>query len=803
MRKRISTAARLKTEQRIDHVSAYAGRGWVQGLAIVLLLSFTIMAILAMRTYALSMPLPDKIVDERGNTIATSEQITHGQEIFQSRGLQEYGSVLGHGGYLGPDFTAEYLHLTTEHAIEEYRAQGKQEPAQAVQDEWRQNRYNEDSKTLVWTDQQVKEFHRMVDHYNDYLRTQSGENGMFRDALKTDQEIYDTTAFFGWTAWASAAERPDQNYTYTNNWPGEDNVGNKPTAELLVWSTLSLIALIGGIGIIFLIYGRWSRTIGWHGEEAPILDFRQPDDVHLTPSQKAAGLFFITITVLFFLQMMLGALTEHYRVEPDSFYGVDWIAEILPYTVSRTWHLQLSLLWTAGSFLAGGIFVAPLITKKEPKKQGLLTVILFIAVVVVVLGSMAFEWLSQKGLLPAGSIFSQQWEFLDLPRVFQVAITAGMFLWIFIVYRTMSQTIKGQRKDTMPWLFLFSGLAIPMFYAVGHMASSGTHISVAEFWRFWVVHLWVEDFLELFTTVMVAYLFVLLGVVRERIAIAIIMMDAILYSFGGVIGTLHHLYFSGTPAEQMAFGAFFSAIEVVPLTFLTVEAWGFMQLGARQYTNKTKPFPHRWAVMFLVSVGFWNFLGAGVMGFLINLPIVSYYEIGTALTANHAHGAMMGVYGFLALAFAVFGLRYIIPENKWPEKGLRYSFWALNIGLIWMVFISLLPMGVSQLYESVNTGYYEARTFDFINNPTNSLIEWLRMPGDIIFITGVFPLLLLSFRAIKAYFAKDAKPTTLQLQDPPLYETITEERMNELAAQERAEKTPEQVSPYRSDRRER
>lgn len=795
-----STSTRLIIEKNVDAVSAHAGKGWVQGLTIVLLLSFTIMAILAMRTYALSMPLPDKIVDEHGNTIATSEQLTHGQELFQSRGLQQNGSALGHGGYMGPDFTAEYLHLTTEHAIDEYRAAGVQEPQQKVTDEWRTNRYDENTKTLVWTDQQVKEFHRMVDHYTHYLGDESQNHGLFPNALHNEQEFYDTTAFFGWTAWASAAERPDQDYSYTNNWPGEENVGNKPTAELMVWSVLSLIALIGGIGIIFLIYGRWSRTIGWHGEEAPVLDFRQPDSVRLTPSQKAAGLFFIVITVLFFMQAMLGALTEHYRVEPDAFYGIRWIAELMPYTVSRTWHLQLSLLWTAASFLAGGIFIAPLITKREPKKQGLLTVILFVAVVVVVLGSLAFEWISQKGLVPEGSLFSQQWEFLDLPRVFQTALTVGMFLWIFIVYRTLRSRLKGEKKSTMPWLFLFSGLAIPMFYAVGHLAGSATHISVAEFWRFWVVHLWVEDFLELFTTVMVAYMFVLLGVVRERIAIAIIMMDAILYSFGGVIGTLHHLYFSGTPAEQMAFGAFFSAIEVVPLTFLTVEAWGFMQLGARQYTNKTKPFPHRWAVMFLVSVGFWNFLGAGVMGFLINLPIVSYFEIGTALTANHAHGAMMGVYGFLALAFAVFGLRYIIPENKWPEKSVRYSFWALNIGLIWMVFISLLPMGVSQLYQSVNNGYYEARTFAFLTNSTNSLIEWLRMPGDIIFLSGIIPLLWLSVQGIKAYLGKHQKPTTLELMDPPLYEMMTEERREELAREERAEKLPEQVSPYRSDR---
>ena len=225
----------------------------------------------------------------------------------------------------------------------------------------------------------------------------------------------------------------------------------------------------------------------------------------------------------------------------------------------------------------------------------------------------------------------------------------------------------------MPWLFFLAALAIPAFYAVGLIARTGQHFTVNEFWRFWVVHLWVEDFLELFTTVMVAYMFVLLGVVRERVALTVIFLDIILYSLGGVIGTMHHLYFSGEPAEHMALGAFFSAAEVIPLTFLTVEAWSFLQLGAAQESRSRTPFPHRWAVMFLVAVGFWNFLGAGIFGFLINLPVVSYYEIGTALTANHGHAAMMGVYGMLAIGLALFCLRYLIPAERWPEKWARIA----------------------------------------------------------------------------------------------------------------------------------
>jgi len=213
---------------------------------------------------------------------------------------------------------------------------------------------------------------------------------------------------------------------------------------------------------------------------------------------------------------------------------------------------------------------------------------------------------------------------------------------------------------------------------------------------------------------------------------------------------MHHLYFSGTPVEHMALGAFFSALEVIPLTFLTIEAWSFLQLGARQESRSSAPFPHRWAVMFLVSVGFWNFLGAGVFGFLINLPIISYYEIGTALTANHAHAAMMGVYGMLGVGLALFALRYLIPARRWPDRLAKISFWSLNIGLAWMTFATLLPLGVLQLHYSINDGYYEARTLGFITQPGNAVLEWLRLPGDVIFIVGgVLPFLWITWLGVR------------------------------------------------------
>ena len=175
--------------------------------------------------------------------------------------------------------------------------------------------------------------------------------------------------------------------------------------------------------------------------------------------------------------------------------------------------------------------------------------------------------------------------------------------------------------------------------------------------------------------------------------------------------------------------------------------------------------------MFLVAVGFWNFLGAGIFGFLINLPIVSYYEIGTALTANHGHAAMMGVYGMLALGLALFCLRYLIPAEKWPERWAKISFWSTNLGLAWMCFATLLPLGILQLYKSVDSGYFEAREPKFLTDHTNTVLEWLRLPGDITFIVGgAIPTLYIAYLGVRY----TVKHVTLEEPDDILFTEIHE-----------------------------
>ena len=369
----------------------------------------------------------------------------------------------------------------------------------------------------------------------------------------------------------------------------------------------------------------------------------------------------------------------------------------------------------------------------------------------MVVGSLAGEYAGVQGWIQKGwSWFGDQgFEYLDLGRFWQVLLSIGLAFWAVLIFRGLRNRLQTERPGNMPWLFFYSALSIPAFYAVGLLAQTNSHFTTTDFWRFWVVHLWVEDFLELFTTIMVAYMFVLLGVVSERVALKVVYLDIILYSIGGVVGSMHHVYFSGEPSIHMALGAFFSAAEVIPLTFLTLESWSFLQLGTQKHSTSRTSFPHFWAVMFLAAVGFWNFLGAGIFGFLINLPIVSYYEIGTALTANHGHASMMGVYGMLAVGLALFCLRYIVPERLWSDRAAKISFWSLNIGLAWMVFATLFPLGILQLYHSVSAGYFEARSLNFITNRTNAILEWMRLPGDALFIVGgVLPVLYLAWLGV-------------------------------------------------------
>ncbi len=735
---------------------------WLQFAILTFIVGFSVLGYLAYAIYAEQPPIPARVVSPDNRVLFTSDDVIAGQHVFQKYALMEYGTIFGHGAYLGPDFTAQYLHEAAL-LMQKYYADGAPVTAEIearVRAEWKSNAYDPSERGLRMTAGQSEAFQRMRGFYRDWFSSTAKQQGLRPPKISDPDEIHDLTAYFAWAAWVAAAVRPGKDYSYTNNWPPEPLVANAPTAQAFLWSVLSLIALLGGIGVVLFAVGRYN-LLGWHPTDKADThppDFRPPEEVRLTASQRATAWYFVVVAGLFLVQGLLGGVNAHYHVEPEGFYGIN-ISEWLPYNLSRTWHLQLALFFVSASYLSMGIFLAPLIARREPRHQDKLAIALFGAVVLVVVGSLIGEAASIKGYIsregPWFWIGTQGWEYLDLGRLWQILLVIGMLSWVIILFRGLRSCLGREHPGNMPFLFLYSAFSIPLFYAAGLVFGRGTNFAVIDFWRFWVVHLWVEDFLELFTTIMVAYIFVLIGVVRETTATRVVYLDIILYSVGGVIGTMHHLYFSGAPAQHMALGAFFSAMEVIPLVLLTYEAWRFMQLGspgAEVSPLKTGPrqFPHKWAVMFLIAVGFWNFLGAGVFGFLINLPIVSYYEIGTAFTANHGHGAMMGVYGMLAIGFFMFVARYFIPPDRRSENAMKWSFWSLNIGLGLMVFVNLVPMGIIQLNDAFKNGYIHARGPELFEQTAVRVVEWLRLPGDLLFIIGgILPVVYLAVRMFR------------------------------------------------------
>src|SRR5262249_1780457 len=555
-------------------------------------------------TYTDEPPIPHVVKSTNGSTLFTREDILAGQQIFLGNGLMEYGSIFGHGAYLGPDFTAEYLHRAALSSIAFYGGTDSDTARSRTIQDFKTNRFDTTTGNLLYTDAQTHAFHENRDYYAAFFGEPTTKYGLRPNAIRDPEEIRKLTAFFSWSAWAASAARPGHPYSYTNNWPPEPLVDNHATADSIVWSVLSLIALLGGTGLFLGIFGRWN-LLGWHGREQQSISFRAPDEVVLTPAQKACAWFFFIMAALFVVQTLLGGATEHYRADLQTFFGID-LGRLLPFNVFRTWHLQLSLFWVVTSFVAAGILLFPMIAGGEPRGQKLLAYGLLGALVIVVVGSLLGEFGGIQGMIRNPWFGHQGFEYLDLGRVWQVLLVVGLVLWVMILYRGLRGRLSVEHAGNLPWIFFFSALSIPAFYAVGLLAHPGSHFTTTDFWRFWVVHLWVEDFLELFTTILVAYIFVLLGVVHERIALRVIYLDVILYSAGGIVGTMHHVYFSGEPAIHMALGAFFSAAEVIPLTFLTVEAWSFLQLGAVQGAKSKTAFPHYWAVMFLAAVGFWN-----------------------------------------------------------------------------------------------------------------------------------------------------------------------------------------------------
>jgi len=724
-------------------------RLWVVFI-LVLVGSFSVLGYFGVQIYREAPPIPARVVTESGEVLFTAAQIKDGQNVWQSTGGQELGTVWGHGSYVAPDWSADWLHreamLIVEHwaAAEHGTSFEKLAPEPAagltarLKQQLRTNRYDPATGDLVVSADRAAAIEAVARHYRALFSDDPELAGlreayaMKRGTVTDPERLDDLVAFFFWTSWACVTERPGQQITYTNNWPPEQLVGNVPQPALHLWTGFSVIMLIAGIGGLAWWYAAHRAPDPDPSElpeNDPLLGLRP------TPSMRATLKYFWVVVALIVVQVLLGGITAHYGVEGSGFYGID-LASFLPYSLARTWHVQLAIFWIATSWLATGLFIAPAVSGHEPRLQRLGVNVLFGALLVIVVGSLAGQWASimQRLGLSEGFWFGHQgYEYVDLGRFWQIFLFVGLLIWLVLMTRALLPALRT-RDANRPLLgmFLVSSVAIALFYGAGLMWGEHTHISMVEYWRWWVVHLWVEGFFEVFATAVIAFLFTRLGLLRVSLATAAVLFATIVFLAGGVLGTMHHLYFTGTPTAVIALGASFSALEVVPLAFIGFEAYHTFKLGhATPWMQR-----YRWPIVFFTAVAFWNLVGAGLFGFLINPPLPLYYMQGLNLTPLHGHTALFGVYGMLGIGLMLFCLRGIKPDAEWHERTLQVSFWSLNAGLVGMSLMTLLPLGTMQLVAAIENGYWYARSAEFMQRPIVDLIIWMRMPGDVIFSIG-------------------------------------------------------------------
>ena len=729
---------------------------WISFI-LVMTISFAVLIYYGREIYRQAPPIPDKVMTTDGKILFTGEDILDGQNVWQSVGGQEIGTVWGHGAYQAPDWSADWLHKEAVFMLDKLALKADSLPYNKVshqrqaalkvrlQEDIRQNTYQDATKTLTVSYLRAEAIASNTVFYSG-LFTNNPAMASLRNAyalpansLKDPERVRQLNAFFFWISWACVTQRPGQEISYTNNWPADELVGNRPTGELLLWTGFSVMMLLAGIGLMVWYYAKKRDE---KEEEFPKVNPQLK--ATQSPSQKATLKYFWIVSILLLVQVIMGVITAHYGVEGHAFYGIplgDW----LPYSISRTWHVQIAIFWIATSWLATGLYYAPAISGVEPRFQRLGVNFLFSALLVIVAGSLAGQWMGvmQKlGLVQNFWFGHQGYEYVDLGRFWQIFLLVGLVIWLLLMGRAIWPALKQKSESrNLLAMFLISSVAIAGFYGAGLMWGRHTNLAVAEYWRWWVVHLWVEGFFEVFAAVITAFLFVRLNIVKAATATTAVLFSTVVFLAGGILGTFHHLYFTGTPTAIMALGATFSALEVVPLVLMGFEAYDNLKISKMAAWSKA----YKWPIYCFIAVAFWNLVGAGIFGFLINPPIALYYMQGLNTTAVHGHTALFGVYGMLGIGLMLFVLRDMDKEVIWKDKWIKFAFWSINVGLATMVLFSVFPIGLLQTLASVKDGLWYARSAEFMQQPFMQTLKWMRVFGDTLFAAGTLALVWFIF----------------------------------------------------------
>jgi nitric oxide reductase subunit B len=583
---------------------------WI-ALVLVLVASFSVLGGVGYKAIRRAPPIPAQVVTSDGRLLFDGTSIRDGQNVWQSIGGQEVGSIWRHGAYVAPDWSADWLHRESRFILGRWAHESGARDIDALSLEqraalearlaglMRTNTYDAAHDRIIVDPLRAEAFENLATYYADIFRNGRNEYAIPRHALDDPSKLRQMASFFWWTSWAASTNRPGEKVFYTQNWPHEELVGDRPTSGAIVWSVVSFVLLLAGVGGMVWYFGSQQKAAELHGsvpQRDPLLGLNP------TPSQRATIKYFFVVAALWVVQVALGAITAHYGVEGSGFYGIP-LDKWLPYAVTRTWHLQIGIFWIATSWLATGLYIAPAVSHAEPRGQRLGVNLVFGALLLVVVGSLAGKWLGIQQKL--GNLWfwfgTQGYEYVDLGRFWQILLFGGLCFWLWLMWRGLRPALarRDENRDLL-LLFLVSSIAIPLFYAAGLMYGQRSNLLTAEYWRWWVVHLWVEGFFEVFATVVIAFLFTRLKLLSVRTATRSVLFSTVIFLSGGIIGTFHHLYFAGTPEIVLGLGAVFSALEVVPLVLIGFEAWENIRL-ARSRDQAMWVAAYKWPIYFFVA----------------------------------------------------------------------------------------------------------------------------------------------------------------------------------------------------------
>lgn len=735
-------------------------KNWWAPLTFILVISLLGVGLIGFQTYIDAPPMAG-FNDENNHIVFDQKTIERGQEVFHKYALMEYGSFFGDGAQRGPDFTAEALHIVSNSMILYYAkifntTDGKMPDEfelklinEKVKQELKVNRYNDSSGLVTLTPSQIYAHRELQKYYsNIFINDKGGLGSLPSNYIKSQNEVNDLSSFFFWGAWVCVAQRPGENYSYTHNWPFDPRAGNLPTSPVILWSVLGLLAFVLMCGIVLYFIGQYNLLPNkfFKPSTKDLFSVERVKMFSPTATQKATFKFFLVAILLFFLQVSSGLITLNDFINWLGYFGIE-INNSVPVTISRSWHLMLSLYWISTCWIASSIFILPILSKKEIPGQLRLINLLFILLFILVVGSLTGMALGPLGMMGEWWYWlgHQGWEFVDFGKGFQFLLMIIFILWMVVVYRGIKPALIKNEPWNLPNWILYSVIGIPLLFLSGFVAKPETNFVIADFWRWMVIHMWVEAFFEVFITVIVSYLMVLMGLVSRQAAIRVVYFATLLFLGTGLLGISHNFYWNAKPVATMALGSVFSTLQFVPLILLTVEAWRFKNMpkiavGELEHKN-IGDFGFPEVFLFLIAVNFWNFFGAGVLGIIINLPIMNYFEHGTYLTVNHAHAALMGVYGNISLAALLFASRLMIKQEYWNAKVVNFSFWSINFGLMLMVLLDLFPAGSIQFKAVVEQGLWYGRSHEFIDYGIFNKLTWMRGIGaSVFFFGGVLPL---------------------------------------------------------------